>query len=151
MGIFEKAIISGQEILPFIPQRPPMVMVNTYFGKIDDSTFTGFTVTQDSLFCESGYFQETGIIEHFAQSAAVGVGVEFIGKGEEVPVGFIGAVSKFHVVRLPKIGETLHTTTRLINKFLDVSLVYTEGKINEEIVASCELKIFLMQKSVNDK
>jgi hypothetical protein len=39
----------------------------------------------------------------------------------------------------------------LINKFLDVSLVYTEGKINEEIVASCELKIFLMQKSVNDK
>jgi hypothetical protein len=146
-----KVIIEGEDILTLIPQRPPMVMVDSYFGKIDDSSYTGLTIPNDSLFCKSGYFQETGIIEHFAQSAAVGVGVEFIAKREEVPVGFIGAVSKFNVVRLPRIGETIHTTTKLIQKFLDVSLVYSEGKINDEIVASCELKIFLQIKNVNNQ
>jgi len=151
MGIFEKAIISGEDILPYIPQRPPMVMVDGYYGKKDDASFTSLTIIEDSLFCISGIFQEVGIIEHFAQSAAVGVGVEFIYKGEEVPVGFIGAVSKFNVKRLPKAGETLFTTTKLIQKFLDVSLIYSEGMINEEIVASCELKIFLQKKNINNQ
>ena len=151
MGIFEKAIISGVDILPFIPQRPPMVMVDSYYGKMDDSSYTGLTITEDSLFCKSGIFQEVGIIEHFAQSAAVSAGVEFIDNGEEVPVGFIGAVNKFNAVRLPKTGETIHTTTKLIQKFLDVSLVYSEVKINEEIVATCELKIFLQKKNTNNQ
>lgn len=146
MGVFEKAIISGNDILPYIPQRPPMVMVDSYFGRNSDSSFTGLKIIEESLFCKEGFFQEVGIIEHFAQSAAVGAGVEFIENGEEVPVGFIGAVSKFNLVRLPRVGETLHTTTKLIQKFLDVSLVCSEGKINEEIVATCELKIFLQKE-----
>lgn len=151
MGIFEKAIISGDDIFPFIPQKPPMVMVDSYFGKKDDTSFTGFTPSADSIFCKNGYFQEIGIIEHIAQSAAVSVGVEFVEKGEDVPVGFIGAVSKFRAVRLPVTGETLHTTTRVVQNFLDVSLIYSEVKVKEETIASGELKIFLQRKKDNNQ
>ncbi len=151
MGVFEKALISGEGILKYIPQRAPMVMVDSYYGKRDDASYTGYTPENESLFCEGGVFQETGIIEHIAQSAAVCAGVEFVGNGEDVPVGFIGAVSKFRVVRLPSVGETLHTTTREVQKFLDVSLVSSEVELDGEVIATAELKIFLQKSTDNNQ
>ncbi|OFY41053.1 MAG: hypothetical protein A2X18_11865 [Bacteroidetes bacterium GWF2_40_14] len=151
MGVFEKALISGEGILKYIPQRPPMVMVDSYYGRVEGASYTGYTPAEGSLLCEGGFFQETGIIEHIAQSAAVCAGVEFIGKGEVVPVGFIGAVSKFNVVRLPSIGTTLHTTTREIQKFMDVSLVCSEVEVDGEIIATGELKIFLQKRTDNNQ
>lgn len=147
MGVFEKALISGEGILQYIPQRPPMVMVDSYYGREDDASYTGYTPEEDSLFCEGGFFQETGVIEHIAQSAAVCAGVEFIEKGEEIPVGFIGAVSKFNMTRLPSVGQALHTRTREIQKFMDVSLVCSEVELDGEVIATGELKIFLQKKS----
>lgn len=147
MGVFEKAIIQGEDIFAYIPQRPPMVMVDSYYGKSSDSAYTGLTIDGNSLFCDDGVFQEAGIIEHIAQSAAVSVGVGFVERGESVPIGFIGAVSKFKINRLPKSGEILHTTTKLINNYMEVSLVFSEVKVGEELVASGELKIFLDIKS----
>ena len=147
MGVFEKALIFGENILSYIPQRPPIVMVDSYFGRSDEGSYTGFTPNESNIFCKNGFFQEIGVIEHIAQSAAVGAGVEYIQKGEEVPVGFIGAVSKFKISRLPKVGETLHTTTREIQKFMDISLVFSQVKVGDEIVAEGELKIFLQNKS----
>lgn len=151
MGVFEKAMIFGEDILPYIPQRPPMVMVDSYYGSKDEASFTGFTIADDSLFCIGGFLQEVGIIEHIAQSAAVSAGIEFVEKAEEVPIGFIGAVSKFNVVRLPRVRETLHTTTKVIQKFIDVSLIYSEVKVDEDIVATGELKIFLQKKNSDNQ
>ncbi|MFA5850684.1 MAG: hydroxymyristoyl-ACP dehydratase [Bacteroidales bacterium] len=147
MGVFEKALITGEGILQYIPQRPPMVMVDTYYGRVDDASYTGYTPTESSLFCEGGFFQETGIIEHIAQSAAVCAGVEFIDNGKEVPVGYIGAVSKFKVFRLPSVGKSLHTTTREVQKFMDVSLVCSEVELDGEVIATGELKIFLQNST----
>ncbi len=151
MGVFEKALISGEGILQYIPQRYPMVMVDSYYGREGDASYTGYTPAEDSLFCEGGFFQETGIIEHIAQSAAVCAGVEFIEKGEEIPVGFIGAVSKFEVVKLPSVGKTLQTTTREVQKFMDVSLVSSVVEIEGEVIATGELKIFLQKRSDNNQ
>lgn len=151
MGVFEKAIIQGEDIFAYIPQRPPMVMVDSYYGKDGDSAHTGLTIEGNSLFCDGGVFQEAGIIEHIAQSAAVSVGVEYVERGERVPVGFIGAVSKFKVNRLLLEGEILHTTTKLIQNYMEVSLVFSEVKVGEELVASGELKIFLDIANIDNK
>jgi len=151
MGVFEKALISGDDILQYIPQRPPMVMIDSYYGREGEAAYTGYTPEEDSLFCEGGFFQETGIIEHMAQSAAVCAGVEFIEKGEKVPVGFIGAVSKFNVSRLPSVGKTLKTTTREIQKFIDVSLVCSVVETDGEVIATGELKIFLQMSTDNNQ
>ena len=32
MGVPEKTLITGEEILEYIPQRPPVVMVDTFYG-----------------------------------------------------------------------------------------------------------------------
>ena len=47
-------IISGEEILKLIPQRPPIVMVDTFCGIEDNSSYSGLTITSDNIFCQDG-------------------------------------------------------------------------------------------------
>ena len=65
-----KAIIQGERILDLSPQRPPIVMVDSFFGIEENHSYSGLTVTADNIFCETGKLQEAGIIEHIAQSVS---------------------------------------------------------------------------------
>ena len=75
MGVPEKTLITGEEILEYIPQRPPVVMVDTFYG-IDERgcARSGLTVTADNLLVADGVLDECGIVEHIAQSAALRAG-----------------------------------------------------------------------------
>ena len=75
-------IISGEGILNLIPQRPPIVMVDSFCGIEDNCSYSGFTVTDDNIFCQEGKLQEAGIIEHIAQSAAARIGYIYLQKNE---------------------------------------------------------------------
>lgn len=145
MGILKKAIIQGDKILELIPQREPFVFVHKYFGEELGVFYTGYLPQEGTLFTENGQFAETGIIEHMAQSAAVIVGHGFAAKGENIPVGFIGAVSKFELKKLPSTGNELYTGTRFLGEYGGISLVESIVYCNDAIVASGELKIFLQK------
>lgn len=58
-----EVIIQGEGILNLIPQRPPIVMVDSFFGIEENHSYSGLTVTADNIFCETGKLQEAGIIE----------------------------------------------------------------------------------------
>lgn len=62
-----KSIYEGDELFQLLPQRPPMVMIDRFFGIENTISFSGLTLTSDNLFCKEGVLQETGIIEHIAQ------------------------------------------------------------------------------------
>ncbi len=145
MGIFEKALISGDELLEYIPQRTPFVMVDSYYGRRELSSFTGLTVKKGNVLVDGDYFSESGIIEHMAQSAAVSAGVDFIARGCPVPKGFIGAVSKLKIKMLPEVGEKMNTTITEIQKFQGISLVSAKVECDDHFVAEGELKIFLQE------
>ena len=70
----KEIICRGDELFRLIPQRPPMVMIDRFYGIEENTSWSGLTVTPDNLFCRDGVLQETGIIEHIAQSAAARVG-----------------------------------------------------------------------------
>ena len=55
MGVPEKTLITAGEILDCIPQRTPIVMVDTFYG-IDEQgcARSGLTVTADNLFVADG-------------------------------------------------------------------------------------------------
>jgi hypothetical protein len=109
-----EVIIQGEGILNLIPQRPPIVMVDSFFGIEENHSYSGLTVTADNIFCgtgeqqegseqpEIGKLQEAGIIEHIAQSAAARIGFLYTRQGEKVPLGFIGSVDKLKIYDLPK-------------------------------------------------
>ena len=127
-------IISGEGILNLIPQRPPIVMVDSFCGIEDDCSYSGLTVTDDNIFCQEGKLQEAGIIEHIAQSAAARIGYIYLQKNEPVPLGFIGSVDK------------LSTEITVIQEVFDITLVSACVSTTEGVIAECRMKIFLDKK-----
>ncbi|MDR0349245.1 MAG: hydroxymyristoyl-ACP dehydratase [Tannerella sp.] len=136
-------LFKNEQIHSLIPQRKPMVMVDTFFEGSDTHAITGLTVRADNLFCLEGIFTESGLIEHIAQSASAMAGYTAFCKQEQAPVGYIGEVKKFRLFRCPHVGETLQTTVQLISEVIKVSLVAAETKSGDETVASCQMKIFI--------
>ena len=135
--------IKGEGIKELIPQRFPVIMVDTFYGATDSEADTGLTVADDNLFCSEGFFAEPGIIEHIAQSASAFAGYKAKVKNKPAPVGFIGEVKKFRINFLPRTGDKLLTHIRIVSEVLGVSLLTAETKVDGEIAAQCQMKIFI--------
>jgi 3-hydroxymyristoyl/3-hydroxydecanoyl-(acyl carrier protein) dehydratase len=143
MGISAHAIASGEELLKYIPQRWPIVMVDAFFGVEEPFSVSGLTVRPGNIFVEHGLLNEPGIIEHIAQSCALRVGYSCAQRRVPVPLGYIAAVKNMTFHTLPAVGDTLTTTVKILQDVFDITLVSAEVKRKEETIATCELKIFL--------
>lgn len=141
-----EAIIHGEGILELIPQRPPIVMVDSFFGIEENCSYSGLTVTSDNIFCEAGKLQEPGIIEHIAQSAAARIGFIYTRQGAQVPLGFIGSVDKLRIYNLPEMGMKLFTEITVVQEVFDITLVSAQVKAGEELIAECRMKIFIKKE-----
>lgn len=138
-------ILSGEGIYRLIPQRPPIVMVDTFFEADAVSASTGLTIKSDNIFCQGNQLQEPGLIEHVAQSAAAFAGYAPYTRGENPKLGFIGEVKKFKINRLPQVDEVLKTSLRVLGEAAGVTLIAAETKVGEECVATCQMKIFIRE------
>ena len=138
-----KPLLLGEELYKLIPQRNPIVMVDTFFCADEKSAETGLHVKLGNIFCEGGFLREPGMIEHVAQSAASFAGYAPFIKGESPKLGFIGEVKKFKIICLPKVGEFLHTRLRVLGEAAGVTLISAEIKSGEEVLATCQMKIFI--------
>lgn len=141
-----EAIIHGEGILKLIPQRPPIVMVDRFFGIEENRSYSGLTVTADNLFCQAGKLQEAGLIEHIAQSAAARIGFIYTQQSEQVPLGFIGSVDKLKIHSLPDVGTELFTEITVVQEVFDITLIAAEVKDGEELIAECRMKIFIKKE-----
>lgn len=139
-------IIQGEGIFTLIPQRPPIVMVDSFCGIENDCSYSGLTITADNIFCQDGKFQEAGVIEHIAQSAAARIGYIYLQRNEPVPLGFIGSVDKLTLHSLPKVGEELSTEITIIQEVFDITLVSACVNTSGRVIAECRMKIFLESK-----
>lgn len=140
MGISAQSL----SIEELIPQRIPMILVDTFEGiDEDENSHTRLTIRPDNLFVENGHMTECGIIEHMAQSAAARVGWACHSEGKPVPIGYIGAVSHFTAHQLPAVGSCLKTTMRIVQAIGPVSLAELRVNVENKLVAEGRLKIFL--------
>ncbi len=138
-------LLIGEELYQLIPQRNPVVMVDTFFCADEESAETGLHVQSGNLFCEGNLLREPGLIEHVAQSAAAFAGYAPYTRGEQPKLGFIGEVKKFKITRLPHVGEFLHTRLRILGEAAGVTLIAAETTSEEETVANCQMKIFIKE------
>jgi hypothetical protein len=144
--MFEKILVEGKDILDYIPQKPPMVMVDSFYGIQESYSFSGLRIELENIFCEKGVFKEPGLIEHIAQSAALRIGYICKQKQMEVPEGFIAVIKNFKINRLPVVGEKLNTGIKVEYDFGDSSVISARSMVNDEIISECEMKIFLNKK-----
>lgn len=141
MGVFEKAIIEGDEVLKYIPQRPPIVMVDKFFGVQENMSASGLLVKEDNIFCEAGVLQECGVIEHIAQSAAMRIGYIHISNGTEVPIGFIGSINRLTIDSLPRVGDDLRTEVEVEMEVFDITLLSAKVMLGDRLIAECQMKV----------
>lgn len=147
MGISEKALICGDAILDYIPQRPPVVMVDAFYGVDGAVSESGYTVPADNIFCRDGVLDECALIENMAQSAALRVGYLCVSQGQPVPLGFIGAVGKCAFERRAAAGDELRTKVTVVTELMNVTLAEAEVRVRGERVCGCQLKIFLQESN----
>lgn len=140
---FDTPLLAGDALLDLIPQRPPMVLVDRFYGMDDQNSYTGLTVEAGNLFCEHGVMDECGVTEHIAQSAAVRIGYLYKCKGEEIPVGFIGSVNKMTYHVLPSVGDELRTVIKVEQEIFDITLISARVEAAGRLIAEGQLKIFL--------
>lgn len=143
MGIYDHVIADGNQILKFIPQREPMVMVENLHKAEGGQTIGSLQINESNLFCKDGFLQEPGLIENIAQTAAVGVGFEYRNDNKDVPTGYIGAVQKLTIHKLPKIGEVIFTEVNVEHKVFNTTLINGKITCNNELIADCSMKIYL--------
>ncbi|MCB0663845.1 MAG: hypothetical protein KDC24_13950 [Saprospiraceae bacterium] len=140
-------LLTGDEVLNYIPQRPPIVMIDTLWASDDTTTTGGLTIGRDNIFVENGFFAEPGIMEHIAQTAAIRAGYFFKSQNKPVPLGFIGSFKNLSIKNLPPVGSTLTTKVQLMHEVMNISVFQGEVFLGEDCIASCEIKIFVMDKS----
>ena len=135
------------EILQFIPQRNPIVMVHELVEASDDHAVTRFSISPDNVFVSSGYFAEPGLVENIAQTAAVHVGYQCSLKNIPIPIGYIAAIKDLRIDGLPSQNSSIVTTVKVINKVLDITVVQGRVEQDGKILCSCEMRIFAKLQS----
>lgn len=133
------------DILPFIPQRPPFVMVDEIIKADEQACTTKFLIEADNIFVKKGFLGEPALVENIAQTAAAHTGYLCSQKNEPIPVGFIGAVQQLEVFTLPAVNEMLETEITVKNQVMNVTLIFGKITCMQKPIAQCEMKIFIQQ------
>ena len=143
MASSEKIIADETEILEYLPQKPPMVMVGKLIRVDGNRSVTSLTISKENLFYEDDRFNEAGLIENIAQTAAAGAGYRSLLKNEKPPPGFIGGIKNLIIYSLPIAGDLLITEVSVEHEVFNATVITGKSSVNDKLVAECEMKIFL--------
>lgn len=143
MNLLPHPITDGDVLQDLIPQKRPFVMVDKLLYFSNEQIVSGLTISEDNLFTDKSVFNAPGLIENMAQTVALHTGYEYYLKKEAAPTGYIGAIKKVDIKKLPKVGEELVTTVTILHSIMGITLVKAEVKCNETIIALSEMKTAL--------
>ena len=141
-------IIEGTEVYALLPQKAPMEMVDKLWFHDDTYSISGLLIKEENVFCKNGFLSEPGLMENIAQTAGLRLGYivyqqQKSGDAIKPPLGYIGAIKNLIIYQLPPVGAELKTEILIQAVVFDVTLISAKTTMNGELVASCEMKIFL--------
>jgi predicted hotdog family 3-hydroxylacyl-ACP dehydratase len=136
-------LVTIQSIQNYIPQRKPMVMIDSLIAASDTEAQTELTIRKENIFLAEGRFSESGLTENIAQTAAAQLGYQSARKNISVPIGYIAAVKNLKIMKLPAEGSVITAFIKIINHVLDVTVAEGRVECNDEICCTCEIRIFV--------
>jgi len=140
MNFLESQITDRSFVENLIPQKKPFVMVDKLLFFTSEKVVSGLTVSPENMFTNKNTFTAPGLIEHMAQTVALHTGYQYFLKNEPAPVGYIGAIKKIEINRLPTLSEELKTTAKILHEIMGVTLVQIQTECDGEIIAFSEMK-----------
>jgi predicted hotdog family 3-hydroxylacyl-ACP dehydratase len=138
-------IADGDLLRSLIPQKPPFVMVDTLAEYTEKRVVSHFNIPADTILVEQGHFSAPGLIENMAQTVALHTGYKYYLMEKPAPTGYIGAIKKAEIFRLPRVSQTLVTTVEILHDILGVTLVQAKVECYGILLASSEMKTALVQ------
>ena len=136
-------LANREEVLELIPQKPPMVMVDGLVYSDENKSISQLQLNDSNIFCKSGFFQEPGLIENIAQTAALRSGYSSKQSHEKPKTGFIGSIKRLTILELPKDNDTLQTTVTVLHELINATVIKGEIFVNKKLMAEGEMNIFL--------
>ena len=133
-------------ILDLIPQQPPFVMIDKLLFADRILGKSVFHIQKDTLFVENGLFSEAGLIENMAQTCAAQIGC--INSNDSMKIGVIGAIKNLEIIQLPPYNETIETSIEVTNVIFDTTIVLAKVMWNNRLIASCEMKVSITEKTI---
>ena len=133
-------IVDQEFVGSLIPQKNPFVMIDSLLQFSEKQIEAGLEVKENNLFLKNQKLQESGLIEHMAQTVALHAGYDFYLRKKEAPVGYIGSID---IERLPLLGEKLETTATILQEYAGITLVKIDVRIAGEVIASGQMKTVL--------
>jgi len=128
--------------LPYIPQRPPIVMID-YLIEADEKSGIGqFEVKDTTLFLKQGMLMEAGLIENIAQTAAAWAGYIQSKAQSQVRIGYIASLNNVSLYNLAPIGSIIKSSIEVQHTLLNISIILGKSYHGSTQLCQCELKIF---------
>lgn len=132
------------DIRTLLPQKPPMVLVDKLISADEKSATTALLIREDNIFVSEGQLNAYALIEVMAQTAAAQLGYDNSLRGDnDVKIGYIGAVKRMQIEKVPKVGETVLTRMEVQEDFGNMKLVTAESFVDDRKIAIAELTIAL--------
>jgi predicted hotdog family 3-hydroxylacyl-ACP dehydratase len=143
----DKPIVNSDTILQYIPQRAPIVLISRIYKCDETSVVTGFDIVNEHILTQNGKLTESGIVENMAQTAASMAGFEAVVNKTQPRVGFIANIKNLVINFLPEAGNEILTEVKTKTQVMNVSIIEANSYCNNQLVASCEMKIFLQENA----
>ncbi len=135
------------DILPYIPHRPPMLMVTSLVRADKDEIIAEYNIGENCLFLkEDNSLEHTAYVEVLAQAFAAGTG--YIRNKKELDLGFLAAIRDVKIVGKAYLSDVLTAKVSVIAELEGIIVVQGElfctsqGK-QSHLIASSQFKVFL--------
>lgn len=132
---------AAYHILDLIPQRQPIVCVDTLLRVESDHAVSTFRIPEDFIFLIDGAISSAGILEHIAQSVAARAGYLTLSENREPSIGFIASFKRVKIHRHPQVGVTLKTNITLVSEALTLKIFDAKVMAADEVVATCRINV----------
>jgi len=109
---------------------------------------SNFLIDNKNILVEDGVFSVSGLLENIAQTAAAQVGYLSVQNDVPIPLGFIGAISKIKVNKLPQVNSKIETIIEVKQEIFGITLISGEVKQKKKTLISCQMKIMVDKKNV---
>lgn len=143
MNLLPHPFTDSKMLEKLIPQRRPMIMVDKIVYYDEKIIISGLTISKENLFVAKGFFSETGLLEHMAQTTALYMGYTAFRKGGESKEGYIAAIKEAIIHKLPKVSEAIETHMEILYEAMGMLLVKGHTLLNGKTIATIEMTTML--------
>ncbi len=135
-------LIEKRDIIKYIPQREPFVMIDALLAASEKGFQSRFEIRSDHIFLVDGQLSDEGLVETIAQTCAAGFGyLASLEAATEPRQGYIGAVSRLEVMAPCMLHDLLETTVEILARFDNIYLIQGVVASGGKELLKCQMKI----------